>query len=90
VTELCQSLVKGHGVAVDVAIHAPHIAGGSDDRNFHAHILMTTRTATGHGLGGKVRELDRHSTLKKIREEVADLTNRHLAAAGLDLTVDHR
>ncbi|WP_171499734.1 MobA/MobL family protein, partial [Acinetobacter guerrae] len=40
--------------------------------------------------GGKVRELDRHSTLKKIREEVADLTNRHLAAAGLDLTVDHR
>ena len=28
VTELCQSLVKGHGVAVDVAIHAPHIAGG--------------------------------------------------------------
>lgn len=90
VTELCQSLVKGHGVAVDVAIHAPHIAGGSDDRNFHAHILMTTRTATGQGLGGKVRELDRHSTLKKIREEVADLTNRHLAAAGLDLTVDHR
>jgi hypothetical protein len=34
--------------------------------------------------------LDRHATLKKIREEVADLTNRHLAAAGLDLTVDHR
>lgn len=90
VTELCQSLVKGHGVAVDVAIHSPHTAGGSDDRNFHAHILMTTRTATGQGLGGKVRELDRHSTLKKIRQEVADLTNRHLAAAGFDLTVDHR
>jgi F0F1-type ATP synthase delta subunit len=28
VTELCQSLVKTHGVAVDVAIHAPHVAGG--------------------------------------------------------------
>lgn len=28
VTELCQSLVEGHGVAVDVAIHAPHSAGG--------------------------------------------------------------
>lgn len=90
VTELCQSLVKTHGVAVDVAIHAPHVHGGSDHRNFHAHILMTTRAATPKGLGKKVRELDRHSTLKKIREEVADLTNRHLAAAGLDLTVDHR
>lgn len=90
VTELCQSLVKSYGVAVDVAIHAPHTHGGSDHRNFHAHILMTTRTATPQGLGKKVRELDRHSTLKKIREEVADLTNRHLAAAGLDLAVDHR
>ena len=90
VTELCQYLVKTHGVAVDIAIHAPHVAGGSDDRNFHAHILMTTRTATAQGLGAKVRGLDRHATLKKIREEVADLTNRHLAAAGLDLTVDHR
>ncbi|WP_407491421.1 MobQ family relaxase [Acinetobacter baumannii] len=90
VTELCQSLVKSYGVAVDAAIHAPHVHGGSDHRNFHAHILMTTRTATPQGLGKKVRELDRHSTLKKIREEVADLTNRHLAAAGLDLAVDHR
>ena len=90
VTELCQSLVKAYGVAVDVAIHAPHTHGGSDERNFHAHILMTTRTATAKGLGAKVRELDRHSTLKKIREKVADLTNQHLAAAGLDLTVDHR
>ncbi len=90
VTELCQSLVKAYGVAVDVAIHAPHVHGGSDDRNFHAHILMTTRTATPQGLGVKVRELDKQSTLKHIRQKVADLTNRHLAAAGLDLTVDHR
>jgi ATP-dependent exoDNAse (exonuclease V) alpha subunit len=27
VTELCQSLVKAYGVAVDVAIHAPHVHG---------------------------------------------------------------
>lgn len=90
VIELCQSLVKAYGVVVDVAIHAPHTHGGSDERNHHAHILMTTRTATAKGLGAKARELDRHSTLKKIRQEVADLTNQHLAAAGLDLTVDHR
>ena len=90
VTELCQSLVKAYGMAVDVAIHAPHTHGGSDERNFHAHILMTTRTATAKGLGAKVRELDQNSTLKKIREKVADLTNVHLERAGLEVRVDHR
>ena len=53
VTELCQSLVKAYGVAVDVAIHAPHVHGGSDERNHHAHILMTTRSLTPQGLGRK-------------------------------------
>lgn len=75
---------------MDVAIHAPHTHGGSDERNFHAHILMTTRTATAKGLGAKVRELDQNSTLKKIREKVADLTNVHLERAGLEVRVDHR
>ena len=90
VTELCQSLVKAYGVAVDVAIHAPHVHGGSDERNHHAHILMTTRSLTPQGLGKKVRELDQNSTLKKIREKVADLTNVHLERAGLEVRVDHR
>ena len=30
--ELCQELVKRHGVIVDTAIHAPHTKGGSDER----------------------------------------------------------
>ena len=90
VSEFCQSLVASYNVAVDVAIHAPHAHGGSDERNFHAHILMTTRTATAKGLGAKVRELDQNSTLKKIREKVADLTNVHLERAGLEVRVDHR
>ncbi|MBV6575416.1 MobA/MobL family protein, partial [Acinetobacter baumannii] len=54
------------------------------------HILMTTRTATAKGLGAKVRELDQNSTLKKIREKGADLTNVHLERAGLEVRVDHR
>ena len=41
--ELCQNLVKKHGVIVDAAIHAPHTDGGSDERNYHAHIMFTTR-----------------------------------------------
>ena len=34
-------IANRHGVAVDVAIHAPHREG--DDRNHHAHLLATTR-----------------------------------------------
>jgi hypothetical protein len=47
--ELCQELVKKHGVIVDAAIHAPHTEGGSDDRNYHAHIMFTTRSINKNG-----------------------------------------
>jgi hypothetical protein len=42
--ELCQNLVKKYGVIVDAAIHAPHTDSGSDERNYHAHIMFTTRS----------------------------------------------
>lgn len=41
--ELCLELVKKHGVIVDAAIHAPHTSSGSDERNYHAHIMFTGR-----------------------------------------------
>jgi hypothetical protein len=40
---LCQSLVDRYGVIADLAIHAP--SKGGDDKNHHAHILLTTRKA---------------------------------------------
>jgi hypothetical protein len=36
-------------VIVDAAIHAPHTEGGSDDRNYHAHIMFTTRAINKNG-----------------------------------------
>ena len=47
--ELCQKLVKKHGVIVDAAIHAPHTASGSDERNYHAHVMFTTRAINKNG-----------------------------------------
>ena len=35
--ELCQDIVKRHGVIVDAAIHAPHTKSGSDERNYHVY-----------------------------------------------------
>jgi hypothetical protein len=41
VREFSQHLKNDYGVAVDFAIHAPDQQG--DNRNYHAHILLTTR-----------------------------------------------
>lgn len=83
-----------YGVAGTAAIHQPDAEG--DNRNHHAHILMTTRRmdpATGE-LGEKTRELDAKATgageVKWIRAMVAGETNAALARAGLDERVDHR
>ena len=38
-----QKIVERHNVIVDAVIHAPHTRGGSDERNYHAHILFTSR-----------------------------------------------
>ena len=39
------------GYAVDIAIHAPEVT--SDNRNHHAHLLMTMRTLDGAGFAAK-------------------------------------
>lgn len=90
--ELCEEIVKRHGVVVDACIHAPHPKGGTDNRNFHAHVLMTTRKATPKGLGAKTRELDdrKSGEVKWWRAKFAELTNFHLAKAGYEVRVDHR
>lgn len=64
--ELCHDLVKKHGVIVDAAIHAPHRTNGSDERNYHAHIMFTTRAIdleTGLFASKKYRDFSRdHGT----------------------------
>ena len=91
--ELCQDIVKRHGVVVDAAIHAPHTQSGSDERNFHAHIMFTTRSIDEHGnLGGKTREFNDNGKqeVEFWRENFADIANKHLARAGYLSEVDHR
>jgi hypothetical protein len=86
------ALVQRYNVAASVAIHQPSRHG--DDRNYHAHILFTTREMTPEGLGNKTRVLDDRKTgpreVAKLRELAADIINEHLAAAHADIRVDHR
>lgn len=98
--EFAQELANRHGAAVDFAVHQPHAA--SDVRNHHAHIMMTTRQVTGEGLADKTY-IERENKwllsndlptsqmqLRDIRQSFEQMTNAHLARAGLDIRVDHR
>ena len=93
--ELCQKLVEKYNVVVDAAIHAPHTESGSDARNYHAHIMFTTRAINDNGefAAKKYRDFSRDDGTKTVsdwREDFADLCNKHLELAGFDERVDHR
>ena len=98
--QFAQSLAERFGVAVDFAIHAPHAP--TDERNHHAHLLLTTRRIEKDGPGEK-SELEwenkklvarglptTHEQLRGLRLEWEQNVNLHLARAGQDVRVDHR
>lgn len=89
-----RALVEEHGCAADVAIHAPDTHSGTDERNDHAHILLTTRRIDANGFGAKTRELDDRKTgpalVTEWRERWADMQNEALEQANRAERVDHR
>lgn len=91
-TQLAQEIVSRHGCAADVAIHTPSHQG--DQRNHHAHILLTTRKLSENGFGAKTRELDDKKLGRELvqywRERFAQLQNHYLAKSGCSERVDHR
>jgi ATP-dependent exoDNAse (exonuclease V) alpha subunit len=97
-----QELSDRYGFAVDFAIHAPRDFPGSDARNFHAHLLTTTREVTTLGLGAKTT-LDMSDANRRmlglqpaihellhVRERWANVTNEALQGAHVAARVDHR
>ena len=93
VKKFCNEIVANHSVGITAAIHEPCKDG--DDRNFHAHILFTTRQITAEGFGKKTREFDDKKqgveVLKNIRKRYEILQNEALKNAGFnDINVDCR
>jgi hypothetical protein len=90
-----QQVSERYGNAVDLVLHAPR----HDARNFHAHLLATTREAHAQGLGRKTalelsgtqrheRGLLRWSEERQwLRERWADLTNQALSENKLGVRV---
>jgi ATP-dependent exoDNAse (exonuclease V) alpha subunit len=77
--DFAAELVARYGVVADVAIHAPGREG--DNRNHHAHILTTTRTAGAEGLGAKTRVLDVASTASAEIEHMRGVWARQVNMA---------
>ena len=90
--DYAREIVERHGCAVDVAIHAP--GKGGDQRNHHAHLLMTTRRVTRDGLTEKTREWDGgkqgKETVEHWRGRWSELANERLAQVGQAARIDHR
>jgi ATP-dependent exoDNAse (exonuclease V) alpha subunit len=102
VTGFSRELVERYRFALDIAIHAPRDFPGSDPRNFHAHLLATTREVTSEGLGAKTTlewsdTHRRHSglgpavgELLHVRERWAMAANTALEQAQVNARIDHR
>ena len=98
--EFSQEIANRFGCAVDFAVHKPHREG--DQRNFHAHILTTTRRIEATGLGAKTSiewaDTDRakqglgpaKEEVTAIRERWAVLSNDKLQTLGHESRIDHR
>lgn len=76
VQEFTEHIAKTYNVAIDFAIHEPSKEG--DQRNHHAHILMTTRTAT----------LGENNSLVLGEKTNLELSNTKLGKLGLPKTQD--
>ncbi len=86
--ELLRDFVKrefvSRGMVADFSLHL------DNPGNPHAHILLTTRDLTPDGFGQKNRGWNQTSELLGWRRGWAEVTNEHLAQAGLGVRIDHR
>ena len=87
--ELMKDFLLNHfvekGIICDFVLH-----NDKDNKNPHAHVMITTREITPNGFGKKVREWDTEGTLHQWRKEWSKVQNKHLKNAGLKSRVSHR
>jgi hypothetical protein len=95
-----RSLADRYGCAVDIALHLPGTKG--DQRNYHAHLLTTTRRVDGAELGEKTAlELSNtkrdalglgttQGEIEAVRATWAEVVNAQLQQEGQAVRIDHR
>lgn len=88
VRSFVQSAFVDRGMIADVALHAPGREG--DERNHHAHIMLTTRSIGADGFEGKDRSWNSKELLADWRESWADHANTYLREIEVGREIDHR
>lgn len=88
VRSFVQSAFVDRGMIADVALHAPGREG--DERNHHAHIMLTTRSIGADGFEGKDRSWNSKELLEEWRESWADHANAYLREIEVGREIDHR
>ena len=88
VRDFCQRQFVDRGMVADIALHAPGREG--DDRNHHAHILLTTREIAAEGFTTKNRNWNAVEALEGWREAWGQDANLALEQYGIEARIDHR
>ena len=79
------------GLAADLCVHAPHKRkDGTDNKNYHAHILVALRKFSSGEWGEKDREGNDKKFLVAARESWAELVNEEFKRQGLPQRIDAR
>jgi ATP-dependent exoDNAse (exonuclease V) alpha subunit len=92
VVEFAAHIANKYKIVANVAIHEP--GENNDARNYHAHIMTSTREITLEGFGEKTRILDCKNTsqaeITDLRNTWAEMANRFLEIARSDRRMDPR
>lgn len=88
VRRFVQTQFVDRGMVADIALHAPGLEG--DERNHHAHILLTTREIGPDGFTTKNRNWNAKEMLEGWREMWALESNAALERSGIAERIDHR
>lgn len=86
--DFVQTAFVSEGMVADVAIHAPDHQG--DQRNEHAHIMLTMRVIEGDGFGKKATVWNSRELLEKWKNHWADHVNAALEKAEIVARIDAR
>ncbi len=98
--DITKQIANRYQVACEYALHAPAKQG--DDRNYHVHILTTTRKIDVNGALGAKSDIELENKkaiqlgipktqeqISQIRKLIADTINNHLKIAQIDERVSH-
>jgi hypothetical protein len=96
--DFAEYIVQRFGVAADINFHDPHPRenwnDGPKSKNYHFHLLTSTRVLTPDGFTDKVRDLDSAKSgsaiVDEIRAKFAELINAAYADHANETFVDHR